>query len=237
MGSYDLMVAGAAKGQGIREGYAQGERDGFEDGKRSGRIQGRNQGIEEMKPWQERADFLESIFAEGGLHRLWLNKVLFATLPASNKKETLTTRRLVFLHMLAYAEYHQHHVKDPVNLLGKLSNDMAREAAIAKRSGDKATSDQIMDNMIAMSQATNKTANSIKQCQKDDNLEKWIEWRVKGLLALVQYSSDKGVVPIPESLGGSVTTKKAGAEIAEDSFDIVSDAKKYLGETRDYFGY
>jgi len=50
-----------------------------------------------------------------------------------------------------------------------------------------------------------------------------------------KYST--GVVPIPERLGGSVTTKKAGAEIAEDSFDIVSDAKKYLGETRDYFGY
>jgi len=235
MGSYDLMVAGAAKGQGIREGYAQGEQDGFEQGKNAGKTQGWNNALREMQTWVDKARRLEGIFAEGGLNRLWSNKMVFATVPHQLEKESLPTRRKVFLRMLAYAEYHQRHVADPVELLGGMSNRI--EQAVSDAKVGKISQDDMMASMLTMSAETNKTVDSLREGQQDEIIEEWIEWRVGKLLKSAKYSSSAGIVPDAGSLGETVTTQNAGYEISQDKFDIVSDAQKYLGETRESFGY
>jgi len=136
MGSYDLMVAQVAQNNGVNHGHA----IGVQQGKKIGEVKGWNKGLKSMQSWVDKANRLESIFANGGLNRLWLNKMVFATNPRELTKDSLASRRLLFLSMLSHAEYHQRHVIDPVALVGSttihVEEDIARSKALNMKFDD-----------------------------------------------------------------------------------------------------
>ncbi len=77
----------------------------------------------------------------------------------------------------------------------------------------------------------------MREGQRDDKVEFWIKWRVDQLSSTVKYSTKDGIIPDAGSLGREAIAKPPGYEIINDKFDIVTDAKKYLGENRSEFGY
>jgi len=246
-----MYAALKAKEAGLEQGRAQGYRNGYENGLAEGRAQGNNSALKDMQPWVDKTKALEGMLAEGGLRRLWRNKLIFTTERSQFSKSPLKDRRLVFLHMLAYAEYHQRHIKDPVDVYDGLADKVhamsnRMEAEAQKAGANKATEQDQIDAMMSMGAEVMKTAQqmkaiakdakqraySMREGQKDERLDEWIQWRVKQLLETAKYDTPSAVIPKVKSLGDSPTSKKVGTEIVEDSFDIVSDAKKYLGETR-----
>ena len=213
-----LFVAQAAKNAGAQEGYVRGKNQGYAQAER------------DLKPFVDRALGVERIFSKGGLSKLWLNKVFTATRVEKKTKESLPVRRETFLYMLAYAEYHQRHVDDPVEHLKRVSNAAEKAAKEYKENGYDRSFDKTMDDLSAMAEDAAKEAKTIEIGQQDKNMMRWVEWRVDNLKKIVKYASKKVIIPLKSSLGDTVTTIAVGDEIRNDKFDIASDAKKFLGE-------
>ncbi|MDQ7000883.1 MAG: hypothetical protein Q9M12_08390 [Mariprofundus sp.] len=211
------MNAGLAKGR--RIGHVEGYNEGYAEAKRN------------MMPFKKLAKTLESILVDGGLERMWKAKIVNTERPDKVSKSPTSKKRLVFLHMLAYAEYHQRHVKDPLVYLGGFTDKVDKVVAEAKR--NKETGHDALLAMEALTKKITREVDGITQGQKDENMKVWINWRVDNLKKSARYKPGS-IIPIRESLGKtSMTTKDPGAEIAENAFGIVDDAKKYLGQDID----
>jgi len=208
---------------------------GLEKGRRIGHVEGYNEGYAEAKqdmmPFKRLSQKLEKRLAESGLEGLWRSKIVFTAKPQLNDEAPTAKKRLVFLHMLAYAEYHQRHVKDPLVYLGGFSDKV--EAAIATAEKDQDAGVEALLAMKKLTKNVTREVSGITQGQKDENMKTWINWRVDNLKKSARYKPGS-IIPIRESLGKtSMTTKDPGAEIAENAFGIVDDAKKYLGQDVD----
>jgi len=219
-----LFVAQAAKNAGVQKGKSIGYKEGYHDRDN------------QLAPFVKKALRLEKRFAEGGLEALWRGKVIYSTNPHIHDKSNIKDRREVFLHALAYAEYHQRHVEDPVDHMMRMSNRFQEEIDNAKKNGGVIPPSQL-DALSNMNAATQKNARGMKKGQAKEGMEQWIKWRVGVLTKAVKYATKLAIIPTKASLGNSVTTKPAGDAIANDDFDIVSDAQNYLGEQRTEFGY
>ena len=160
---------------------------------------------------------------------MWLNKIFTATKVTKKAKESLPVRRKTFLYMLAYAEYHQRHVNDPVEHLKRVSQSADDAVRKYREGGSKASFEDSMDALSKMAATGKREAKRAAIGQKDENMMTWVEWRVDQLEKSVKYASSKGIVPLKASIG-KATTLEPGHEISHDKFDIYSDAKKFLGE-------